>query len=167
MGSRENTNWLPGLDYPPHGSRLTAHVSHVAVLPSPVTSSARLSETNPFLTSTAEAEANTDTPDQGDGEDGGDDEYPLCYDCGRYFWSHEEASYHAKVGHNQDTEMVPSSALDGSPISVSASPVLAPTSRAANPSVHPSYSSWKIGPGTASFAGDEDITPNSPDWTTE
>lgn len=155
---------------------LTAHVlhketispsSHAGVLHSPVNNSARALETNTVFPSTAEAEANTDTSDQEDGEDSGDDKYPLCYECGRYFWSHEEADYHAKIGHMQDTVIIPSSDPDGWPTSASASPVLTPTSPAANSSIHPSYPYWNIGPGTASLAGNEGTTPNSPYWTTE
>ena len=141
---------------------LTAHVlreitmspsSPVGVLHSPVNSSARASETNTVSISTAEAEA--DTSDQEDGEDSGDDNYPMCYDCGRYFWCHEEADYHARIGHIQDTETVPST--DGSSTSASASPVLNPAFTAAESSIHSSYPYWNF-PTPPGYSGGVNLT---------
>ena len=128
-----------------HGA-LTAHVLHeefispqspVIVGNFPAASSASAPDSSPPLTSAIEAEASpyADTPDSEDSEN---DEYSICFDCGRHFWSHEAANNHAKTGHMHDTEMVPSSAPDMYDTSAVAGPAVTPTSLAASLSISPS-----------------------------
>ena len=114
----------------PHAA-LTAHVlheanvspsSHFTVPHSPAINSACAPEGNMHFASAIEAEAspNSKNPDLEDRGDSGDEEYSPCFDCGKYFWSHEAVTDHAKTGHLQDTEMVPSTTPDGSPTSSAA-----------------------------------------------
>lgn len=110
---------------------LTAHVlheanvspsSHVTVPHSPAINLACAPEVNMYFASAIEAEAspNSKNPDLEDRGDSGDEEYSPCFDCDKHFWSHEAGTDHAKTGHLQDTEMVTSSAPDGSPTSSAA-----------------------------------------------
>lgn len=140
---------------------LTAHVLHedvispsspVIVPSSPTISWDSAHRTKASLSSATDAETsvNTDVIDQGDTEDIGGEEYPVCFECGRYFSSYEAASNHARIGHMQDLEMILSSLPDGSPIST-----------ATNPAVTPTF------PATASPHAIRGIAPTSPSWTTE
>lgn len=156
---------------------LTAHVLHEGIISpsspviipdSPAACSAYAPRTNTLFTSAKEAEAslNAETPDKEDSGDSGE-EHSLCFDCGRHFWSHEAANYHVQKGHMQDTEIVPSSAPDGSPTFAATVPAVDSTSSAAKSSINPSSLYRKTGPGTASLANNGGITPTPPCWTTE
>lgn len=142
---------------------LTAHVLHedivspsspVIVSSSPAASWASAHRTNTFLTSGTDAETspNTDILDQGDSKDIGDEEYPVSFECVRHFWSYEAAKNYARIGHMQDTEMVPSSILDGS---------YSPTSSTIDPAVISTFLA------TASPPAIRGTAPTSPSWTTK
>lgn len=102
---------------------LTAHVLHNETISptSPVSvpnpsaaNSASSPEINTLFTHAVEVEIspNIDTPNQEDSEDA---EHPICFDCGRHFWSQEVAHIHALIAHMHDTGIVRSSAPDRSP----------------------------------------------------
>lgn len=157
---------------------LTAHVLHedimspsspVIVPISPAASSTSAPRTNTLFTSATDAETspNTNNLDQEDSKDIGDEEFSICSDCGRHFWSHEAADNHARTEHMQDTEMVPSSVPDGSPTFSATSPAITPTSPAANPGINLSPPYWNTDPDTASLAAIGGTAPTSPSWITE
>ncbi|KAF6237001.1 hypothetical protein HO173_004880 [Letharia columbiana] len=153
---------------------LTAHVLHEeiespTVSNSPAATPASAPETTTPFTPAIKVEAspNTDTPGQEEREGSGDGKYSVCFGCGRHFGSHEAAYNHAKAEHMQDTELVPSSAPDGSPTFAAVGPAVPPTSPAANPSIHPSSLYQITGPDTTSLAANGGIIPTSLYWATE
>ena len=157
---------------------LTTHVLHedtmspsspVIVPISPATSWATAPRTNTPLNSLTETETslNADFLDHGYSEDIGDEEYSVCFDCGKHFWSYEAASNHARIGHMQDTEIVPSSVPDESPTLAATDPAVTPTFPAASPGTKPTPLFRKTGPDTASPPGVGGKFPTSASWTSE
>ncbi len=151
---------------------LTAHVLHreiispsspVTIPDSPVACLASAPNTNTVLTSAKDVEAsfNAETSDTEGGTDSEDEERLLRFDSNRHFRSYEAANNNSKIGHMQNTNMVPSSVPEGSPTFAITCPAVT-TSSAANPSIHPSFPYWYTGPGTASILTNGDKTPTSP-----
>ena len=139
---------------------LTAHVLHediispsspVIVPSSPTATWASAPRMNTSLSSATDAETspNTDILDQGNI---GDEEYSICSECGGHFWSYDAANIHARMGHMQDIEMVPSSVSDASHSPTFSATVLAVT---------PTF------PATASHPAIRGTAPTSPPCTTE
>ena len=140
---------------------LTAHVLHgeitspsspVTIPDSPAACSASAPNTNTVFSSAKDAEAtlNAEASNTEGSSDGEDKERSLRFDYGRHFRSYEAANNHSKIGHMQNTDMVPSSVPEGSPTFAAAGPAFT-TSSAAHPSMNPSFLYWNTGPGTASL----------------
>lgn len=139
---------------------LTAHVLHEEIISpyttepipnSPAASSPSAIDAATLLTSMKEAEFSIkeESPDDEDSEGSESEEYSRCFDCGRHFWSYKAARNHAKIGHVQGIEMVPSSAPDGSFTFPATNPTTIPKHAA---SIDSSSLYSKTGPITASLA---------------
>ena len=119
---------------------LTTHVLHendpmpespVTILESPTTS--------PAPTHTlAEASSDVKSADQEGSQDSGGDDYGSSFDCSEFSYCYEAANKHTNIECMQDTQLVPSSAADGSPTSSILSAAVARDTPATNSSLHPS-----------------------------
>ena len=81
---------------------------------------------------------------EGSGDSGGDD-YGPSFERGEFPYYFGAANNHANLECMQDTELVPSSASDGSPISDFLSAAVARDTPAVDSSIHPNSPSWNAG----------------------
>ena len=123
---------------------LTTHVLHEDdILPdSPVTIPESLT-TSPVSTHTlAEACRDTKSAEQEGSQDSGGDDYGFSFKCGEFPYYSGAANNHANLECMQDTELVPSSAPDGSPTSGILNAAVARGTLAVDSNIHPGSRSW-------------------------
>ena len=119
---------------------LTTHVLHEDdILPDSPVTVPESPTTSPGSTHTlAEACRDMNPAEQEGSEDGGGDDYGSSFECGEFPCYYGAANNHANLECMQDTELVPSSAPDGSPTSGVLSAAVARDTPAVDSSVDPS-----------------------------